>query len=236
MKKKQDPKLKSEEVVKNEDVITYDENEENKEVTFDTEEQQEEEKKKVKKEKIIRNVSVKQCFGTILFSLVMCLSVLIPFTFGSSGLTSVLNYLPFIGNGDILVTSPSILSGVSSLFKFDESVMEIIKTILDYDTAVFYGILLFNIVASLFLAITRLTFLRAFFKFISIIAGFAMIGLVASSIVHIAGFAGLFIMGIAPMDQLMPLLEESGILFSLATLIISAFMIKKQFRWYDRLW
>ncbi len=194
------------------------------------------EKKKVKSVKQIKNVSVKQCFGTIFFSLFALCVALIPITFGNTGINMTFKALPIIGDGSIAVAQTNSANGIVVLFKLSESLSETFASLLNIATLAFYGILLANIVFALFLVITRLQKIRIIFKIYSILAGFAMIFILAMSLVHIIGFFGLIIQGIIPIESVMTAIETSAILTAIGTAIISALLIGKQFRWFARLY
>ena len=63
-----------------------------------------------------------------------------------------------------------------------------------------------------------------------------MIALASCALLHVAGIAGQFIMGIQPMDALMPILEQSGVLFAIAVLVFAILLSPKQFRWFYKIW
>ncbi len=183
--------------------------------------------------KTIPNVSVKSCFGTIIVSLIAICVLLLPATFGSVGMRLSFQFMPLIGDGSITENNQLVAQGFSALSGLDTS---LVAMILDYTTLAYMGILGVNIVFALLLAITRATTLRVFFKFYSILAGFAMLAIFLSSLIYIAGFAGLFIHAIMPFSDIMTALETSAILYALGRAILSAFLIKKQFIWFGKLY
>ena len=162
---------------------------------------------KNKKVKNYKNVSIPQCLATIFFSLFAACSILIPFTFGNAGIHYTFEYL-FTGNP---LLPESVSNGTLALFALDASMAPTISTILGYNGLIFVGILAFNILASLLIIIIRSEILRLICKILSVIFGFAMIVLLASALIYIAGFAGTFIMALQPIDNLMVELESSGI-------------------------
>ncbi len=189
-----------------------------------------------KKEKLMPNVSVKQCIGTILFSIFAACLVFIPLTFGSLPISFTYEYLPFVGNGKLLQAPMTILAGVSSMFKLEQNLIEYVGIVLNLTPVVFFSILIFNIVSSLLLAILRFSFLRVIFKIISIICGFLMIVITLSNLLFIVGFCGNFISGSAPIENIMNELETSRILLAISMLVLSSMLIKKQFVWFAKLY
>ena len=63
-----------------------------------------------------------------------------------------------------------------------------------------------------------------------------MIFIFLMSLVHVVGFAGLIIQGLIELDAIMTEIETSAILTALGMAIMSAILIKKQFRWFERLY
>ncbi len=189
-----------------------------------------------KNKKLVRNVSVKQCVATIIFSLVVCLLTFIPYTFGNAGLNFTFKFLPLIGNGEIMNTPELITNGLVSLLSLDASVMDILTIGLNYYVVVFYGIVLFDILAAIVLIIFRNNVLRIIFKVISIIAGIVMLLIAVLGIVYILGLVGGIASGTIQLDNVISHLENTGILFILILIIFACFMSIKQFRWFGKRW
>lgn len=191
----------------------------------------------------VKNVNLKQCVGTIIFALVSLCVLFIPFTFGAAGINC--SYKAFISDESgvnlITVASANALEGFLSVAKITEqSTIEIISQILYYGERAYFVILAADILFALLLIFTRSQILRLIFKIISILFGFAMLAVFASNIIYIAGIAGGFICSTDLMDMgmeaVMSILETSGILFALGTMLFSAFLVKKQFKWFAKLY
>lgn len=184
-------------------------------------------------EKTIKNVDIKQCIYTIIFSALAFLVFLVPFTFGNAGLTTALSHF-----GTDLFSTPEIMvEGFNALIN-NESTVSLLVTMLDLDSLLLFIILCFNIVASILLIILRLPILRKIFKIVSIIAGIVMIIIALFSIIHIVGIVASAFTGFDPnnANSMMTNLETTGLLFAVASFIISFMLIKWQFRWFDSLW
>ena len=189
-----------------------------------------------KKEKHVKNVNVKQCFGTIFSSLFAALVALIPVTFGSVGITFLYKTLPIVGDESFIALSLSTLPGFEAVTKLDASIIEILSMIMEYAPYAFFGILAGNIAFSFLLIITRSQILRVFFKIITIFAGFAMLAVTLIYLVYIIGFAGYFIQGMIPIDKIMPSLETSGFLVALGFIFMGFSMTGKQFKYFAKLY
>ncbi len=201
-----------------------------------TEEQPSQSSNDEKKEKLVSNVSVKQCIATIIFSIVVCALSLIPYTFGSMGFNFTFKYLPLIGNGEIMQTSNIITDGLVTLFGLSTDIINILALGLNYFIVIFFGIAIFDILAATLLAIFRNNIIRIIFKIISIIAGVAMILIALLSMVYILGLIGGIASGTIQLENMVSVLESSGILFILVMMIFACFMAIKQFRWFGRRW
>ncbi len=189
-----------------------------------------------KKEKLVPNVSVKQCITQIIFSIFACVIALIPLTFGSIKLTMTYEYLPIIGNNTISIYNTSIFNNCVKLLKIPAQISEYISFAFTHNVSIYFYILAFNIVASLLLAIIRISILRFIFKIVSICAGIVMILIAITNVLYIIGFAGIFILGELPPDKIMLALETSRVLLSLGLIIFSLIMAKKQFKYFAKLY
>lgn len=180
-----------------------------------------------------KNVSIKQSIGIIIFCLFTALILLVPFTFGNAGIHYSYESLLGFFNGNQVVPV-AVSDGLIALF--GSSIGGIILPLLNYYPIIFFGIILFDILAALITIIFRSEIMRLIFKILSIIFGFVMIALASCALLHVAGIAGQFIMGIQPMDALMPILEQSGVLFAIAVLVFAILLSPKQFRWFYKIW
>lgn len=214
------------------DIIDLEETELDKE---ELESESEEEKEYQKDKKRIKNVSIKQCIGTIIFSVLALVVLFIPYTFGNSGMKFAFALCPIFGDGTITETPIIISQGAATLFGM-ESLIDIFQILLDLDTLIFIFIIFFNVFFSLVLAISKSEILRFVCKIITIIAGFLMIVIMLSSILHLVGIIGALTSGVVEMQNFMAELEVSGVLFALGSAIISGLMIKRQFCSFAKLY
>ena len=197
-------------------------------------------KKKTKKDKDsvvknYKNVSVKQSFGIIIFCLFTALILLVPFTFGNAGMHYTYESLLAFFNGAQFMPE-AVSTGLFALFNLPAQFGGIVLSALNYYPIVFFGILAFDILAALIIIIFRSEVMRLIFKIISILCGFVMILIALCALLHIAGIAGQFIMGVTPMDSFMQVLEQTGILFAIAVLVFAILLAPKQFRWFYKIW
>lgn len=189
-------------------------------------------KKKTKIKKIRQKASVRSCFMTMLFALVSLVLVMVPFTFGAAGLNFTYQYLPFIGNSEILNGSPIVIAFISDFIPLN--IVEYIGLALNYFIVAFFGIAIVDFVLALILMIFRANFLRVIFRIFSIIFGIAMILIFILSLLSIVSIiAALISSGIAFADYI-DALAGTGILLVLAMAIFSAIYIKKQFCWFSK--
>ncbi|MBE5734064.1 MAG: hypothetical protein E7347_03325 [Clostridiales bacterium] len=184
----------------------------------------------------VKNVNVKQCFGTIFMSLIAACVALIPVTFGSVGINFLYESLPLVGDETFLLLSESMLPGFAKVTKLGTDVIDILAIVMEYAPYAYFGILAANILFSLLLIITRSQILRAIFKVITIFAGIAMLVVALNYLVYIIGFAGYFIQGEVPVEQIMAKLEVSGLLPALGLFIMGLSMTGKQFRYFAKLY
>ncbi len=184
----------------------------------------------------VKNVNIKQCFGTIFMSLIAACVALIPVTFGATGINMLYTQLPLVGDETFIATSLSTLVGFAEVTKLGADIIEILAMVMEYAPYAYFGILTANIVFALLLIITRSQILRFIFKIISILAGFAMLAVALNYIVYIVGFAGFIIQGAIPPENIMSSLESSGILAALGFVIMSFSMTGKQFRYFAKLY
>ncbi len=180
----------------------------------------------------VKNINVGQCVGTIFACLFACLIVFVPFHFGS---TSVLykDVMPIIGDGSAQITHLDMTTTFFETFNLNYST--ILELLSQYVPYVFFGILAVDIVMALLLIIFQATFLRVIFKIISIIFGFAMLGVALYYLIYIAGFIIPCLNLTEPFD-FMSYLDTSGVLVALVMVIFGFMFMGKQFKWFAKLY
>ena len=184
----------------------------------------------------VKNVDLKQCIGTIIYSLIALCIVFVPVTFGEIGMRSAFETLPIIGDESYSLIQLTATTGFTAITQMDIKMVETIYNALTYSTYAYFIIFLLNILFSILLFITRSQIMRLIFKIISIICAFIMLFNVLMCLIHLVGVLGLFTHGIVPSDQMMSAIETTGILFVIAMLLFSAFAIKKQLKWFAKLY
>lgn len=190
----------------------------------------------------VKNVNIKQCFGTILISLIMACIAFIPFYFGGSeGVVFSYTKLPIVGDPSDMTA----LEGWYTLFVLDklnltsnENVVKVCEIFINYGFYAYFGILAANIVFSFMLILSRSTVLRSIFKIFAIVFGFAFIVFNLFMVVQVVGFVfyliGVFSSGGSP--DIMAILGNSGIVFFFGAMICSFIMIFNEFRAFARLY
>lgn len=183
----------------------------------------------------VKNVDLKQCIGTIIYALIALCIVFVPITFGEAGLSSAYNALPVIGDGSFGYMQAKALQGFMAVTHMELSSVNFLAYLFAGGTYAYFIIFILDIIFCIVLFITRSEITRLIFKIISIIAGVIMLINGFACILYIVGFAGLFIQAIIPADQIMVALETSGILFIIAMMLFSFFAVKKQIKWFAKL-
>ena len=203
-------------------------NEENTQATLQT---------PVKKEKHVKNVNIKQCFLTILGVIFGCVALVLPATFGNE-FTFLFMHMPIINNIESfdLTSTTNILFGLQALFGLETSLLETLGLIYSYAPLIYFGILGLDFVMALFLIITRSQIFRVIFKLFSIVFAFAMLAFALLYLAYIVGFAGLFIHSLIKIENLLSSLDKSGILVALGFVILGFTFMKKQFKWFAKLY
>ena len=189
-------------------------------------------KKKAKVKKLRKKASAKKCFLTMLFALISLVLVMVPLTFGSVGLTFTYEYLPFIGNGELMTASALSVNFASSFVPL--AILEYLTYALSYFVVAFFGILIANFVFALILMIFRANFLRVILRIFSIIFGIAIILIFILSLFSIVSIVVELIKSGIEISSLIDALGATGILLYLAIAILSAILIKKQFCWFAK--
>lgn len=174
-------------------------------------------------------VSVKECIGIIILSLIFLISVsVIPCTVDGKESVFFLG-LPLINANDVATSISEGIVAIANVIGIDAAIYELIYKIIVYAPTVYTAILLFDILASLILSIFRTKPLRIIFRIFSIIFGFAMIYVFLSSLVSMIG-----IIFAAAKGSLTASFVLSGFISVAMITIFSFFMILKQFKWFRR--
>lgn len=189
-----------------------------------------------------KHVSVGQCIGIIIGSLILAGVAFVPLTCiaDNSGNITGVNFfykgLPFIGverfqdvTAKIADNSFLFINGIAN-----GSLPEIVVTILNYaftyNVYAYFGILAVNVVAGILLLIIRANGLRKFFKFFSVIFGIVMIFV---NITFLAEAVSNFIIGMADKTTFINILLLSGVLPYIVLTLFSFILIFKQFGWFS---
>ena len=189
------------------------------------------------KEKLVHNVDYVECVYIMITALIACVLVLlVPYTFGSAGITTGFAHLPLIGTGNLTNTASGILIGFGYLFSLESQGVEIIKLVLDADFTIFIGIMIFDFVAGGLLLAFRHYVLRKIFKTISIICGFLLMLVILIGLFHFAGIIIAFITSAYSIENILSVIDTCGMLSIIAMQIASALLIKWQFKWFRTAW
>lgn len=186
--------------------------------------------------KKIKNVNVKNCFNTLILSLIGLLLVFTPFVFGNGKLLLLLDLFPFFGKKSISsFFDGSLLEFLNTFLskKMSSTVLDILFIGFDILPLVFFGILILDIIFAIILMTTRLSFFRVLFKILSIIMGIILIITTLVSLIYISSCITLFAIGDVTTNEL---LCDSGIISISLVTIYSPLIIAKQFTWYKRLY
>ncbi len=177
-----------------------------------------------------RNVWVKQCFVTIIVSLIALCVLFIPLSF--NGGPTALSTMPIIGDGSYLELQKYIAGGLSALAGLDSTMTDLIGMILNYSIYAFIGILALDIVFALFLILTKSVIARVFFKILSIIFAIAFVGIALAQLVQILGYVGWTLHDISSEVKMCPQID--AFVFAISVLIVSIVMVNRQKNWFAR--
>lgn len=190
-----------------------------------------------------KHVSVGQCFGIIIGSLILACVAFVPLTFiyaekggDVTGVNFFYKGLPFVGEKSFQDVTAKIAENAISYINgiANGSLPEIVGTILSYaftyNVYAYFGILAVNVVAGLLLLIIRANGLRKFFKFFSVIFGIAMIFV---NITFLAEAVCNFIIEIGKGTPFNNIILISGVLPYIVLTLFSFILIFKQFGWFS---
>ncbi len=181
-------------------------------------------------------VSVSDCVKIIIFSVIMLLIAFIPFSFSSDTTSQVLSLkiLPIIGSEQEILESSReiIINGISATIStIPSSTLDLLNTFFSLSFDLFFGIVLFDLVASIILAITRVNVLRKILRVISIICGFAMIFINICCILYVLGIVCTVIQNF---EELNTVVLSNGTLFFIVMQVFSLILAVKQFKWFSK--
>ncbi len=179
-----------------------------------------------------KHVWIAQCVRIIIFSIILLCTVFIPFSFADSGMIFSYTKLPLIGDASIANNIILVTKSLQSLTGLSTDIMIYISYVYEYYLYAFYGILLLDIVFALLLVITKLNLLRVIFRIIAILCGFVMIAVMVANIGYIVAYI-YSILSVGDFNNLLPVIQENGLLYALVLSIFSGIMIKKQFSWFE---
>lgn len=182
-------------------------------------------------EELIKNVDLKQCVFIIISSVIaLTLVLLMPVTFGAAGADMTISAL---GNGALSGAFELAGNGLEALLGFPGATFASLMTILVY---AFIFFMVANIVFSVLLLILKNELLRYISRIVSFVNAGFMILLSIFCLLHIIGVAGLIIMGIVPLEEVMSAIEKSGIILAIVLIIFSMRHSFKQFKWFTPLY
>ena len=180
-------------------------------------------------------VSVGSCVKTIIFSLIAMATLFVPYYINGGTIKFPFSVFPIIGDGtffEAFALEPVLLV-VEHLLGTNYTTY--VNLILAYNIQIFYGILIFNIVASLLLIIARFNGLRIFFKIFSIIFAISLIVInltfLATIVLKIIYYFNVYGMEFTP---LWPFILQNGIIYYFVLMIFSLILIFKQFKWFSK--
>ncbi len=198
--------------------------------------------KEEKKAQEVKNVDLRQCVGTVIFCIIAACIAFIPYVI-SDQLIYAYQVLPSLSGG---ITFNEVYLGhqvamISELFAIIPALaIPAIQTYLpiamQYSSLIFFGILALDIVFCILLFITRSTILRFLFKIISILCGFIMLALFLCGLLYICGFLCCFINGSLLFEEILQHAKLYGVVYYLGFMVASAMLIKRQFKWFARLY
>lgn len=183
-----------------------------------------------------RNVSVKECIGTILFAIFSCAIALIPFSFGDGELIFSYARMPFVGDGEIIKFGGAAILNILDLIpQIPAYIGENTEIIYYYTVSAYFIMLAADIVFALLLILFKSKILRIIFKFISVIFAFAYF---IVAIVNLAYIVGSFLNVINDteniVDNIITLITSYGITTALGFVIFGFVLFKKQFKWFSK--
>ncbi|MBQ8762453.1 MAG: hypothetical protein IJZ26_04015 [Clostridia bacterium] len=162
------------------------------------------------------NVDVRQCFQSLMFSII-------------AGATALIVYF----TGVKLENAQATIANTLGVFLTPE-ITQILQTVYNYTLLAFYGILAFNIVFSIFLILTRSRFIRGIARIISYFAGIAMFFIFIVSLVYILSFVLHCALG-QNQTAILQTVYDTGVFVYLAVAFFSVMLINRQKRWFTKL-
>jgi hypothetical protein len=184
-----------------------------------------------------RNVSTRDCLGTIIFSVIaLLIVVVVPFSFSDS-ITLTYKTMPFVGDGTFITFGTEALEGVFSLIPNASEYASLAEPLFTYATYAFFLILGADVIFALLLIITRFKFLRIIFRIISIILSLATLILGFVFLAYVVGSFIPLIMGGNVQDianDIILIVKTQGITTALVISILSFILVRKQLKWFRK--
>lgn len=185
-----------------------------------------------------RNVSVKECFGTILFAIILFgIILIVPFSFSESGIVYTFQTMPFIGDGLFLMYGAEALTNFLGLIPEASVYAELAPMVFTYGVYAFFIILAADVVFALLLILTKFKLLRTLFRLISLISSLVMLVLGSMFILYITGFVASLIMAgnfENIVNDIILLVQTKGVTTALALSIASYILVRKQLKWFKK--
>lgn len=183
-----------------------------------------------------RNVSIKECIGTILFAIFSCAVALIPFAFGNGELIFSYARMPLVGDGEIIKFGGVAIRNILDLIpQIPVYISENTEIIYYYTVLAYFAMLAADIVFALLLILFKSKILRIIFKFISVIFAFAYFII---AIINLAYIVGSFLSIINDteniIENIITLITTYGITTALGFAIFGFALFKKQFKWFSK--
>ncbi len=207
--------------------------EENKDVNTENTTNDKKSKKKKYVSKKIKKVWIGQCLGTIFCSIIVFLTVFIPYSIGDK-ITFSYEYMPILGNGEMITNQLGVVTNFLGAIGVSAGILDVFFSL---NVLTFYGILAINVFFSLLLIITRVNAIRVIVKIFSMIFGIVMILIAFSYIFIVVSIIYSLFSGHYPLFDVVNSVLTSGIIYYFATVFFAFAMISRQFSWYKkRIW
>ncbi len=179
-----------------------------------------------------KHVWIAQCVRILLFTLFVCCTIFIPFSITDDGIVYSFSKFPLMGDASIADNFIFVVQNLQQLTNLSEEIMIYVSYAYEYCLYAFYGILALDFIFALVLIITRLNLLRVLFRIVVILCGFVMLAILVLCLGYIVAYIySAFASG--DFNNLLPVLQEKGIIFAFGLTIFSGIMIKKQFSWFE---
>ncbi len=179
-----------------------------------------------------KNVSIAECFGIILCSLICCLVAVIPFSLDP--MTLSFETLPLLANeeSNIMTTINSVnADGLITAIPMLEDFEELISLVFEYAIDGYFIIIFVNIFASIVLMLTQSKIVRKVCRVVSVIFGICLILIAVLFLVYAVS---IFMASGSAWETIGDLLNNTGILFALGMFVFGLIIGAKQCRWFKQ--